>query len=73
METDITCVAKMRSSPTAKRAKNAYMLLKQKATKQNIAPINVETERSCKIQKHVIKQDESQVVEICFRNEKFLF
>jgi len=55
VEVEITCVAKTRSSPTAKRAKNAYMLLKQKAAKQNIAPINVETERTCKIQKEAIK------------------
>lgn len=55
VETEITCVAKMRSSPTAKKAKNAYKLLKQKAEKQNNAPINVETERSCKIQKQAIK------------------
>lgn len=49
-------MAKMRSSPTAKRAKNAYMLLKQKAAKQNSAPINVEIESSCKVQKYKINQ-----------------
>ncbi len=45
---EITWVAKMRSSPIAKKARKAYMLLKQKAPKQNPAPINVVTERSWK-------------------------
>lgn len=40
-------MAKTRVSPTAKRPRKTYMLLKQKALKQNMAPINVVTERSC--------------------------
>lgn len=47
IEEENTWVAKTRSSPTAKKARKAYMLLKQKALKQNTAPINVVTERSC--------------------------
>lgn len=44
----ITCVAKISSSPSAKRARKAYMLLNQKAEKQNAAPRNVATDRICK-------------------------
>jgi hypothetical protein len=40
-------VAKTSSSPTEKRTRKTYMLLKQKALKQNTAPKSVAIERSC--------------------------
>lgn len=42
-----TWVANTSSSPIAKRARKAYRLLKQKAAKQNTAPVSVANDRSC--------------------------
>lgn len=41
-----TCMANTSISPIEKRARKPYMLLKQKAPKQNAPPINVVAERS---------------------------
>lgn len=48
---NITCVAKTSSSPTEKRAMKPYRGFRQKAVKQNTAPRNVETDRSCSRQR----------------------
>jgi len=41
-------VAKTRSSPIEKRTRKPFTFLHKKAPKQNTAPRNVVTERSCK-------------------------